>query len=46
MNDSAGGESLVPKESTGNTLYKKDFWSKENLQYSRPHYRLESQHEL
>ena len=41
MNDPAGGESLVPKESTGNTLYKKDFWSKENLQYSRPHYRLE-----
>jgi SAM-dependent methyltransferase len=22
-------------------LYKKDFWSKENLQYSQPHYRLE-----
>ena len=41
MNDPAGGESLVPKESTGNTLYKKDFWSKENLQYGRPHYRLE-----
>ena len=41
MNDPAGGESLVPKESTGNTLYKKDFWSKENLQYNRPHYRLE-----
>ena len=41
MNDSAGGESLLPKESTGNTLYKKDFWIKENLKCSGPHYRLE-----
>jgi SAM-dependent methyltransferase len=41
MNDPAGGESLVSGDSTGNTLYKKDFWSKENLKYSRPHYRLE-----
>ena len=32
---------LVPEENIGNTLYKKDFWSKENLKYSRPHYRLE-----
>jgi SAM-dependent methyltransferase len=41
MNDPAGGESFVSEESTGNALYKKDFWSKENLKYSRPHYRLE-----
>ena len=41
MNYPAGGESLVPKESTGNTLYKKDFWIKENLKCSGPHYRLE-----
>jgi SAM-dependent methyltransferase len=41
MNDPTTGESSVSEESTGNTLYKKDFWSKENLKYSRPHYRLE-----
>lgn len=29
------------EDNVGNRLYKKDFWSKENLQYSRPHYRLE-----
>ena len=41
MNDPAGGERFVSKDSTGSMLYKKDFWSKENLKYSRPHYRLE-----
>ena len=41
MNDPAGGEGFVSGNSTGNTLYEKDFWSKENLKYSRPHYRLE-----
>ena len=41
MNDRPGGESSVSGDSSGNTLYKKDFWSKENLKYSRPHYRLE-----
>ena len=41
MNDPTVGESSVPEESRGNTLYKRDFWSKENLNYSRPHYRLE-----
>ena len=41
MNDPTRGESFVSQESTGNTLYKKDFWSEENLKYSRPHYRLE-----
>jgi SAM-dependent methyltransferase len=41
MNDRPGGESSVSDDSSGNTLYKKDFWSKENLKYSRPHYRLE-----
>jgi SAM-dependent methyltransferase len=25
----------------GNALYKKDFWSQENLKYNRPHYRME-----
>jgi len=41
MNDRPGGKSSVSRDSSGNTLYKKDFWSKENLKYSRPHYRLE-----
>jgi len=41
MNDQAGDESSVSEDSTGSTLHKKDFWSKENLKYSRPHYRLE-----
>ncbi len=41
MTDPARGGRSVSKDSSSNTLYKKDFWSKENLQYSRPHYRLE-----
>jgi SAM-dependent methyltransferase len=41
MNDPAGGESFLSTGNIGNTLHKKDFWSKENLKYSRPHYRLE-----
>ena len=41
MNDPASGESFVSEGNIGNTLHKKDFWSKENLKYSRPHYRLE-----
>jgi len=28
-------------DAVGNALYKKDFWSQENLKYSRPHYRME-----
>jgi SAM-dependent methyltransferase len=31
----------VPSDDTGGTLYKKDFWSQENLKYSKPHHRLE-----
>jgi SAM-dependent methyltransferase len=41
MNNPAGDENLFAAGSIGNTLHKKDFWSKENLKYSRPHYRLE-----
>ena len=41
MNDRPSGKSSVSGATGGNTLYKKDFWSKENLKYSRPHYRLE-----
>jgi len=40
MNDRPAGESSVSGDSSGSTLYKKDFWSKENLKCSS-HYRLE-----
>jgi SAM-dependent methyltransferase len=40
MNDRPSGESSVPDDGSGITLYKKDFWSKENLKCSQ-HYRLE-----
>lgn len=35
------GEGSGAKGNIGGTLHKKDFWSQENLKYSRPHYRLE-----
>ena len=41
MNSPADGEGFVSGDSTGNTLYKKDFWIKENLKCSGPHYRVE-----
>ena len=41
MTDPARDGRFVSEDNVGNTLYKKDFWSKENLQYGRPHYRLE-----
>ena len=43
MNDSASGNSVVSGDSPadGVQYYKKDFWSKENLKFSQPHFRLE-----
>jgi len=41
VNDPAAGESFVSEGNIGSTLYKRDFWSCENLKYSQPHYRLE-----
>ena len=41
MNVPAGDKSPIHEGNVGNTLHKKDFWRKENLKYSRPHYRLE-----
>jgi len=40
MNDSKGA---VPGDGAGNTVryYKKEFWTNENLNYSRPHPRME-----
>jgi SAM-dependent methyltransferase len=41
VKDPASREDAVPESCIRGTLYKKDFWSNENLKYSRPHYRLE-----
>jgi hypothetical protein len=43
MNDPASGNGLIPGDGVASTVRyrKRDFWSKENLNYSRPHYRLE-----
>ena len=41
MNEMSSGEELVPGEGTSAVrYYKRDFWSKENLKFARPHYRL------
>ena len=41
MDEPENGKSIDSESGVGNTLYKKDFWRKENLNYSRPHYRME-----
>lgn len=42
MNAAASNERDRPSgDGNGVTLYKKDFWRKENLNYSRPHLRME-----
>lgn len=41
MDEPENGKSTDSESGVGNTLYKKDFWRKENLNYSRPHYRME-----
>ena len=43
MNVPASGNDFVSAEGVGNPaqLYKKDFWSKENLKFSEPWYRIE-----
>jgi cyclopropane fatty-acyl-phospholipid synthase-like methyltransferase len=41
MSEPAGDKTAIPEDDAGNALYKKDFWSEENLKYSRPHYRME-----
>jgi SAM-dependent methyltransferase len=42
-NDPLGSGKTVPTAGIGDTgrYYNKEFWSKENLNYSRPHFRLE-----
>jgi SAM-dependent methyltransferase len=43
MSDAAHGKSIVPEEGAGNAVqyHQRDFWSKENLKFSQPHYRME-----
>jgi SAM-dependent methyltransferase len=41
MSNSVRGEGAVSEDDNGDMLHKRDFWSQENLKYSRPHYRLE-----
>lgn len=41
MTDQANDESLRPGDDIDGRLYKKEFWSQENLKYSKPHHRLE-----
>jgi SAM-dependent methyltransferase len=41
LSDQVNSESLAPEGDISGTLYKKDFWSQENLKYSKPHHRLE-----
>ena len=41
MNDRVSDENAIPSGEVGEKLYKKDFWSEENLRYSKPHYRME-----
>jgi SAM-dependent methyltransferase len=43
MKDPADVRGIVPEEGSGNTVqyYQRDFWSKENLKFGQPHYRLE-----
>src|SRR5262249_44956417 len=41
MSNSASEKSTARADSVESTLYKKDFWSAENLKYSRPHYRMQ-----
>ncbi len=42
MNESANSKGIVPEGGARNTgrYYKRDFWSKENLKFSQPNYRL------
>jgi SAM-dependent methyltransferase len=43
MSDAVQGNGIHPEEGTGNVVqyYQRDFWSKENLKFSQPHYRME-----
>jgi SAM-dependent methyltransferase len=41
MSESASDQNAPVAGTAEGALYKRDFWSKENLRYSRPHYRME-----
>jgi SAM-dependent methyltransferase len=43
MNDSAGGKKISARDGSADgtvKYYKRDFWSKENLKFTHPHFRL------
>lgn len=41
--EAARGKGILPEEGAGSGVqyYQRDFWSKENLKFSQPHYRME-----
>jgi SAM-dependent methyltransferase len=42
MNESADGQDVSARDGSGAVkYYKRDFWSQENLKFTRPHFRLE-----
>jgi SAM-dependent methyltransferase len=42
MNDPADGQDVAARDGSGAVkYYKRDFWSEENLKFTRPHFRLE-----
>ena len=41
MNDPAVSQGTAAEGDPGGALYKKEFWSEENLKYVKPHYRME-----
>lgn len=43
MTDQASGNDIIPQRDANDPpkYYKRDFWGKENLKFSRPHYRME-----
>jgi SAM-dependent methyltransferase len=43
MRNAAGGKGIAPGEGQPKAVryYQRDFWSKENLKFSQPHYRME-----
>jgi hypothetical protein len=44
MKDPKKEETIFTDDDSGGVLYKRDFWCRENLKYSRPHHRLKSPH--
>ena len=43
MSNTAQGKGILPEDGAASAAqcYQRDFWSKENLKFTRPHYRME-----